>query len=127
MIIGICVANRNTIAYNFINQISLKGGAKMATKTANVNARIQQDVKQQAEAILKRIGLPRSVAIDMFYRQIIMHEGIPFPVTIPSSVPVRDRMSEAQFNALMQKGYQQAKEDDSYDLEEVFDELERGL
>ena len=99
----------------------------MATKTANVNARIQQDVKQQAEAILTRMGLPRSVAIDMFYRQIIMHDGIPFPVKIPSSVPARDNMSDAEFNAMMQTGYEQAKADDSYDMDEVFDALEKGL
>ncbi len=99
----------------------------MATKTANVNARIQQDIKQQAEAILTRMGLPRSVAIDMFYRQIIMHDGIPFPVTIPSSVPARDRMSDARFNALMQIGYEQAQADDSYDFDDVFDSLEEGL
>lgn len=99
----------------------------MATKTANVNARIQQDVKQQAEAILTRMGLPRSVAIDMYYRQIIMHDGIPFPVTIPSSVPVRDKISDTQFDAMMQTGYEQAQTDDSYDLDEVFDELEKGL
>lgn len=99
----------------------------MATKTANVNARIQQDIKQQAEAILTRIGLPRSVAIDMYYRQIIMHDGIPFPVTIPSSVPERDMMSDTEFNAMMQTGYEQAKEDDSYDIDEVFDALEKEL
>ena len=97
----------------------------MATKTANVNARIRQDVKQQAEAILTRIGLPRSVAIDMYYRQIIMHDGIPFPVTIPSSVPARDKMSDAEFSAMMQTGYEQVKTDDSYDMDEVFDALEK--
>lgn len=99
----------------------------MVTKTANINARIRQDIKQQAEAILTRIGLPRSVAIDMYYRQIIMHDGIPFPVAIPSELSARDKMSDAQFNAMMQTGYEQAQADDSYDLDEVFDELEKGL
>lgn len=97
----------------------------MATKTANVNARIQLDIKQQAEAILTRIGLPRSVAIDMYYRQIIMHDGIPFPVTIPPVAQTRDKMSDAQFNAMMQTGYEQAQADDSRDLDEVFDALEK--
>ena len=98
-----------------------------ATKTASVNARIQADVKQQAEAILSRIGLPRSVAIDMFYRQIIMHNGVPFPVTIPSVIPVRDNMTDEEFNTMMMTGYTQALNDESYDLDEVFDELETGL
>ena len=99
----------------------------MATKTANVNARIQQDVKQQAEAILTRIGLPRSVAIDIFYRQIILHDGIPFPLVVPSNVPSRDNMSDEEFDVVMKTGYEQAKADDSNDADEVFDELEKGL
>lgn len=98
-----------------------------ATKTANVNARIQSDIKQQAEAILARVGLPRSVAIDMFYRQIIMHNGVPFPVTIPSGPVSRDEMTDEAFNAMMLTGYKQALADDSCDLDEAFSELEKGL
>ena len=96
-------------------------------KSANVNARIRSDVKQQAEAILARIGLPRSVAIDIFYRQIIMNNGIPFSVTIPSKAISRDKLSEKEFNAMMLTGYNQALNDDSYDLDDVFDEIEKSL
>lgn len=39
----------------------------MAIKSANVTARIQPEIKQQAEAVLERIGLPVSVLIDTFY------------------------------------------------------------
>ena len=44
----------------------------MATKSANVTARVQPEIKQQAEAILEQLGLPVSVLIDTLYRQIIM-------------------------------------------------------
>lgn len=99
-----------------------------ATKTAIVNARIDQNVKTQAEAILTRMGLPRSVAIDIFYRQIIMHGGLPFPLTIPASrLPARHEMSDAEFNRMMATGLAQAKANDAFDLDEVFDELEAGL
>ena len=99
-----------------------------AIKTANVNARIDLNVKTTAEAILSRIGLPRSVAIDAFYRQIIIHGGIPFPLTIPDSkLPAFDEMSAAQFNEMMATGLSQAKSDDSFDMDEVFNELESGL
>ena len=97
------------------------------TKTANVNARIQQSIKTDAEAILTRMGIPRSVAIDMFYRQIILHNGIPFPLTIPREVPIRDQMSEAQFNKMMATGLEQAKVDDAYDVDEVFEEDEDDI
>ena len=107
----------------------MKGADKMpATKTANVNARIDQGIKTQAEAILTRIGLPRSVAIDAFYRQIIIHGGIPFSLTIPESrLPAYDDMSTAEFNRMMATGLKQAREDDSFDVDEVFAELESGL
>ena len=99
----------------------------MATKTANISARIQHDIKHQAEAILTQMGLPRSVAIDMYYRQIIMHKGIPFPLTIPSTVPARDTLSEADFDMVMQTGYEQAKLDDSESLDDVFGALQDGI
>ena len=51
-------------------------------KTATVNVRIQENIKVEAEAILKKLGLTRATAIDLFYRQIIMDNGIPFPLEI---------------------------------------------
>ena len=44
----------------------------MAVKTANVTARIQPEIKEHAEAILEKLGIPVSVFIDMAYRQVIM-------------------------------------------------------
>lgn len=96
----------------------------MAVKTASVNSRMRVDIKQKAEGILERLGIPRSVAMDMFYRQIIAHNGIPFSVTLPVSVPARDEMTKAQFDQMMATGLKQAKEDDSFDVDEVFAELE---
>lgn len=97
----------------------------MAVKTANVNSRMKLDIKQQAENILERLGIPRSVAIDMFYRQIIAHNGIPFLVTLPTDIPVRNELTTEQFNQMMSTGLRQAKEEDSFDVDEVFEELER--
>ncbi len=96
----------------------------MAGKTANVNTRMQVNIKQQAESILDRLGIPRSVAIDMYYRQIIAHNGIPFSLTLPGGVLARDEMSNEEFNQMMEIGLQQAKVDDSFDVDDVFDELE---
>ena len=40
------------------------------------------------------------------------------------TLPARDEMTTAQFNQMMATGLQQAKEDDSFDVNEVFAELE---
>ena len=97
------------------------------TKTANRNVRIQENIKQQAEQILDTIGIPRATAIDMFYRQIILNNGIPFSLKIPKNLPVRENMDEKAFNSLMANGYAQAIQGDSYDIDDVFEELEKEL
>lgn len=48
----------------------------MAVKTANVTARIQPEIKESAEAILEKLGIPVSVFIDMTYRQVIANNGV---------------------------------------------------
>ena len=49
-------------------------------KTATARARIEPEVKEEAERILEECGVSSSEAIGMFYRQVILHRGLPFPV-----------------------------------------------
>ena len=97
------------------------------TKTASVNVRIEENVKKQAENILETLGIPRATAIDMFYRQIILNNGIPFSLILPKAIPVREEMSDVSFNAMMSVGYAQALRDESQSIDEAFKELEEGL
>lgn len=90
------------------------------TKSANVTARIQPEIKENAEAILNKLGIPVSVFIDMTYRQVIMHDGIPFSLEIPNKLATRDQMSELEFNTMMATGLAQAKADDSYSVDDAF-------
>lgn len=50
----------------------------MAAKTANVLARVEHDVKEQAETILSALGVTASSVINMLYRQIILTRAFPF-------------------------------------------------
>ncbi len=119
-----CIAQRNTEVYNN-NQ---KEGGTMATaKTSNVNVRIQENIKKQAEEILETIGLSRATAIDLFYRQIIINNGIPFPLTIPKSPVAIENVDKETFEKMLLRGYSQAIEGKSRDMNIVFDELERSL
>ena len=99
----------------------------MAAKTANVTARIQPNIKEQAEAILERLGIPVSVFIDMTYRQVIMRDGIPFSLDIPDKLAARDTITSEEFDTMMQTGLMQAKMDDSVSVEEAFDQLKTEL
>ena len=95
----------------------------MATKTAHVTARIQPNIKEQAEAILERLGIPVSVFIDMTYRQVIMRDGVPFSLDIPDKLATRDSITQAEFNTMMQTGLAQAKRNDSLSVDEAFNQL----
>ena len=58
----------------------------MQTKTATARARINPDIKEKAEHILHELGLSVSGAFELFYRQVILNNGLPFELKIPNDV-----------------------------------------
>ena len=57
-------------------------------KDANVFARVDASLKEQAESILTQLGMPMSSAINIFLNQIVLRRGLPFEVTLPVKTPV---------------------------------------
>jgi len=55
-------------------------------KSAYVSVRIHPEVKNETDKILQSLGVTPTEAITMFYRQINMRRGLPFPVEIPNEV-----------------------------------------
>ena len=45
---------------------------------ANVNLRIDDELKKQADAVFSDLGLNFSTATVMFLKQVVRHNGIPF-------------------------------------------------
>lgn len=99
----------------------------MATRSANVNVRVEPDVKKQAEDILDKLGVSVSTFINMTYRQVIMKRGIPFSVELPSGIKTLDTMIDEEFDEMMQAELEQAKKGESIPYEEAFDRLMDGL
>jgi len=64
-------------------------------KTATAHARLSPEIKEEAEAILKNLGISISAAYEMFYRQIIVNNGLPFEARIPSE-STRTAMQDAR-------------------------------
>ena len=120
---NICIVKSDTWCYGIRN----KEVHTMATKTANVTARIQPNIKEQAEAILDRLGIPVSVFIDMTYRQVIMRDGVPFSLDIPDKLVTRDSITQAEFDTMMQTGLAQAKKNDSVSVDEAFNQLKSEI
>lgn len=74
-------------------------------KSANLYARIEPEVKEQAEMILNALGISASNAITMFYKQIILNNGLPFEVNLPDHPLDMSRKTVAQLDAELEKGY----------------------
>ena len=53
-------------------------------KTAMITARVEPELKANAEKILKRLGISTTDAISLFLSQIRLRRGLPFEVKIPN-------------------------------------------
>ena len=99
----------------------------MATKTANVMARVEPSVKEQAEEIMDMLGIPVSVVINTLYKQIIMTRSIPFSLSVPVAPAARDELDDAAFHTMMERGLKEAKADQSRLVSDVFADLKREM
>lgn len=94
-------------------------------KTANLYARIEPDIKEQAEMILTSLGIPASNAITMFYKQIILQRGLPFEVKLPQMPLDVSTMTKEELDAQLQKGYDDILAGRAIPAEQAFDDLRR--
>ena len=98
----------------------------MATKTANLYARIEPELKEEAESILSALGVASSSAITMFYRQIVLHRGLPFDVSLPEpKTPNVTLMTEEQLHAELEKGYEDMKAGRTKPSKQVFADIRK--
>lgn len=75
---------------------------------ANIQTRIDGRIKNKAGKILSRLGLNHSQAINIFYRQIILRNGIPFSLELPNQTTL-DAVSELE-SGKVKKSFQNTKE-----------------
>jgi DNA-damage-inducible protein J len=85
------------------------------SKTATVRARLEPDLKEDVEELLHRLGLSATEAINLFYSQIRLRQGLPFHVEVPNKTTRRTFESTDQ-----------GKELHAYaSLDEMFEALDR--
>lgn len=46
----------------------------------SMNIRMDSDIKKRAQKLFSNLGLDMTTAINIFLRQAILHDGLPFPV-----------------------------------------------
>ena len=92
-------------------------------KTMMLNVRVSPSVKQQAEDVLKQLGIPMATAIDMYLRQITLTGGIPFSLSLPkapAALKNADTMTDDQLHAALQVGIKEIQNGDTVDAASVF-------
>lgn len=97
-------------------------------RTSNVFARVEPEVKEQAEQVLDRLGISMSNAVGMFLRQIVMQRGIPFEMKLPQEVPlVYSSLTKEQFDSEMEKGIEDIQEGRVYSADTIENEMKRDF
>lgn len=61
----------------------------MMAKTATIRARIDPELKAEVEKLFDKMGLSTTEAINLFYRQVKMRNGLPFSVVVANKTTER--------------------------------------
>lgn len=88
--------------------------------TSPVYARIDTNLKKNAENILSQLGISPSGAIQMLYSQIVLRKGMPFELKLPASKPLATgSMTREQLDEELRKGVDSIKTGKVYSADEV--------
>jgi DNA-damage-inducible protein J len=61
---------------------------KQAVKTRMIHARIEPKLQESAARVFSKLGISTTEAIRLFLKQVELHEGLPFPITVPNAQTV---------------------------------------
>ena len=64
------------------------------TKSEMIRARVEPELKQEAETVFSKLGLSATQAITLFYKQVTLQQGLPFAVKIPNA-ETREALQQA--------------------------------
>ena len=73
---------------------------------ATLNVRIDENLKKQAEIVFEEVGLTTSSAINIFFKQVVRTNSIPFELVadVPNKA-TRKAIKEAEIIAKSGQGY----------------------
>jgi DNA-damage-inducible protein J len=64
-------------------------------KSETIRARVEPGLKHDAEAVLDKLGMTPTEAITLFYKQVTLYRGLPFPIRMPNAT-TRKALQEAR-------------------------------
>lgn len=96
-------------------------------RTSNVFARVEPEIKEQAENVLNQLGIPMSNAVSMFLTQVVIQRGIPFEIKLPAKKLISiAELTKEELDTEIAKGVADIENGRVYSAEEVFDEMHRS-
>ncbi|MCD8116412.1 MAG: type II toxin-antitoxin system RelB/DinJ family antitoxin [Oscillospiraceae bacterium] len=97
-------------------------------RTSNIFARVEPDLKEQAEQILGELGIPMSNAVSMFLKQVVLQRGIPFEMKLPADRPLAyGALTKPQLDAELEKGMEDAENGRVCSADEMEAEMKRDF
>ncbi len=88
--------------------------------TSALYARLDTDLIHDAEGILGRLGVSRASALQMFYKQIVLHNGLPFDIRLSEEKPVAaGGLSREELDMELAKGIASMKKSSCLSVDDV--------
>ena len=57
--------------------------------TEKVQARIDPELKKNAEKVFEKLGLTTTEAVRLFFRQVDLYQGLPFSLNVPNKTTIK--------------------------------------
>ena len=93
------------------------------SNTNAVYARIDTNLKENAENILNQLGITPSSAIQMLYSQIVLQKGMPFELRLPTNKQEKPlalgSLTRDELDKELQKGIDSISTGKQYSADEV--------
>ena len=94
----------------------------------NFSIRMSSDLKTQSEELYRALGMPLTTAIQVFLKKSLAVGGLPFELKVsPPPIPNMAKMTQAEFDTELQKGYDSAMSGNLSDARQAHAELLDGI
>ena len=88
--------------------------------TSVLYARIDSDLKTNAEEILQKLGITPTSAIQMLYSQIVLTQSMPLSLRLPPNPPIAmGSLTREELDKEIAKGMESVKNGKGYTADEV--------
>ncbi|MDR0914284.1 MAG: type II toxin-antitoxin system RelB/DinJ family antitoxin [Oscillospiraceae bacterium] len=96
----------------------------MENTTVNLSIRVDKKLKQQAEALFAQLGMNLTTALNVFMRQSVREEQIPFKITAASEKPICMRaLTESEMDEQIRLGLEDLEKNGGIPFSEVYSSL----